>query len=339
MTTETQFSPSRRAADRIGLLLGFGLALAAALAGIAVQHASGIAALSPLMLAMIIGIAFANTVGVGATLKPGVKFALRRVLRFAIILLGFQMSLEQFALIGVSGLALVIGLLIATFVFIKLLGRVLGVGRELTELIAAGTSICGASAVAAANTVTRGSEEDVAYAIACVTIFGSLSMLLLPVIGSVLDLGATQYGLWVGASVHEVAQVTGAAFHAGPEAGQVGTLAKLIRVLLLAPVIFSLGYLAARGKRGGAGGAAAPMPWFVLGFVATAAIAVIWPLPEQAMGITTTATTFMLTVALAAMGLDTDIRKLCSKGVRPLALGAAGWAFISVVGLVLVGLI
>ena len=320
------------------LLPGLGLVVMIALIATLIQRVTGVAALSPLMLAMVLGIIVRNSAGIGARAVPGIKFSLRRILRGAIILLGFQLTLAQLADVGLSGFLAVAATLVASFVFITRAGIWLGVEPRLTQLIAAGTSVCGASAVVATNTVTRGTDEDVAYAIACVTVFGSLSMLAFPLIGPAIGLDASQFGLWVGASVHEVAQVTGAAFQGGLEAGQSGTVAKLARVILLAPLILTLGAMARR--RGAKDAAGQPQtPWFVIGFVAMVVLNSIWPVSGTAKEVIVTATAFMLTIALAAMGLETDIRKLRAKGVRPLALGALGWIFISVFALAAIALI
>lgn len=316
-----------------GLALTFGIAILA----MAVQRLSGIPALSPLVVAMVLGIAVRNLTGTPAAARPGITFSLRRILRFAIVLLGFQLTLAQLRAVGVPGLAVISVTLVATFVFTKWAGRALGVERRLAELIAAGTSICGASAVIATNTVTRGSDEDVAYAIACVTVFGSLSMIAMPVIGTLMGMDAAHYGIWTGATIHEVAQVVGAGFQHGAEAGQAATVAKLSRVILLAPMILALGVLARRRGDGGQG--SAPTPWFVLGFAAVVLLNSALPLPEAARAHVVTLTAFLLTVALAAMGLETDLRKLRAKGMRPLALGALAWLFISGLGFTLVGLI
>ncbi|WP_062013649.1 YeiH family protein [Aureimonas sp. AU4] len=311
-----------------------GIALTGTIAAVAilVPRLLQMPALSPLVVAMVIGITLRNLVGPIAGSAEGVAFSMRRILRFAIVLLGLQLTVRQIGDLGWGALALVAASLVSTFFAIKLAGRLLGVERGLTELIAAGTSICGASAVIATNTVTRARDEDVAYAIACVTVFGTLSMLLLPVAGSALGLDAAHYGLWVGASVHEVAQVVGAAFQGGPEAGQFGTVAKLSRVLLLAPMILLIGTIAARGRGTSAG--RAPMPWFVFGFIAMVLLNSVLALPGGAREVIVPATSFLLAMALAAMGLTTDIGKLRAKGLRPLALGAVGWIFITLFALV-----
>jgi len=319
---------------------GLGLAAGVALAAMAVQRLSGIPALSPLVVAMLIGAGIRNLAGPIPVAAPGIAFSLKRILRFAIVLLGFKLTLAQLAAIGLPGALVVVTTLSATFVFTKLMARVLGVEPRLGELIAAGTSVCGASAVIACNTVTRGSDEDVAYAIACVTLFGSLSMVLMPVLAEPLGLAARNYGIWVGATVHEVAQVAGAAFARGEISGQAGTVAKLSRVVLLAPLILILGRFAAARARGegaeGPGVGRAPTPWFVFGFLAVVALNSLVTLPEGLSRALATGTDFLLTWALAAMGLETDLRRLRLKGLRPLVLGALAWAFISLFGLGLV---
>ncbi|MBD0417392.1 YeiH family protein [Oryzicola mucosus] len=307
-----------------------GLALTSGLAALAViiQRTSGLSALSPLMLAMVLGMAVRNLVGVGPAATLGIKFSLRRILRLSIMLLGFQLTYTQIVDMGLVGFAAAAGILVVTFVFIKWIGRLLGVAPALAELIAAGTAVCGASAVIATNTVTRGSDEDIAYAIACVTVFGSIAMLALPLLAPLLGIEGTTFGWWAGASIHEVAQVTAATFQGGLEATQSGTVAKLSRVVLLAPLILVLAALARR--RGHAAGTGAPpMPWFVFGFLAVVAMNSVWPVTGATKDVIVTVTTLLLTISLAAMGLETDTRKLGALGWRALALGAIGSIFIS----------
>lgn len=292
-----------------------------------------------MILAILIGIAFHNLLGTPARAKTGVAFSLRKVLRFAIILLGLQLTAEQVMEVGPIGIGVIVLTLTGTFLFTTFLGRVLGVDRKLSELIAAGTSICGASAVIATNTVTGAHDEDVAYAVACVTVFGSLAMFAYPLLPSLLHLTPHAYGLWAGASIHEIAQVVAAAFQDGRNAGEFGTIAKLSRVMMLAPVVILLGLMASRrAHRGGHvhNQAKAPMPWFVLGFIALVGLNSIIAIPAQTKGAIVLVTTFLLSVALAAMGLETDIAKLRAKGIRPLILGFAAFLFIAGFSLMLV---
>jgi uncharacterized integral membrane protein (TIGR00698 family) len=321
-----------------------GLFLTCSIAGLAyaLRELPGVGTFSPMILAIMLGIGFHNTVGTPRRAKPGIVFALKRILRLAIIMLGLQLTAQQVAEVGGAGLAIIVATLAITFFATKAVGRLLGVDRKLAELIAAGTSICGASAVIATNTVTKGTDEDMAYAVACVTVFGTLSMFLYPVLGAILALDGHAYGLWAGASIHEIAQVVAASFQYGREAGDFGTIAKLSRVMLLAPLVMGLGLASAWRLRhqaahdGEPRSGKAPLPWFVLGFVLLIAVNSIGVIPAGAKQALVPVTTVLLTVSLAAMGLETDIRKLRREGIRPFFLGAFSWLFISGLSLLMI---
>ncbi|WP_415183273.1 YeiH family protein [Phaeovulum sp.] len=322
-----------------GVLPGLALAALIAVAAFGLRLVPGLGAISPLILAILLGMVFHNLIGTPKRAKAGVSFSLKRVLRAGIVLLGLQLTVQQVVAVGGTGVALIVATLLATFTFTTWLGRLLRVDPGLSQLIAAGSSICGASAVIATNTVTRAHDEDVAYAVACVTIFGSLSMMLMPLAGGFLAMGPHAFGLWTGSSIHEVAQVVAAAYARGQEAGEFGTIAKLTRVMMLAPMVLMLGWTAARRLRregSAAAHAAPPVPWFVLGFVAMVGLASTGWMPLETHAPTTALTQFLLATALAAMGLETDVRKLAAKGLRPALLGASAWVFISLFSLGLV---
>ncbi|MEN3148099.1 YeiH family protein [Neorhizobium sp. IRAMC:178] len=315
----------------VQLLPGLLLTAAIATAALTVRSLTGWMALSPLILSIVFGMLIRNAMLVPAAVEPGIGFSLKRILRFGIVLLGLQVTAGQILSLGGAGLAMVALTLATTFVAIRIVGRAMGVDKSLTDLIAAGTSVCGASAVIAANTVVRGKQEHVAYAVACVTLFGSLSMLAYPLLSAPLGLDARGYGLWTGSTIHEVAQVVAAAFQGGDVAGQFGTISKLARVVMLAPLIMTLALAMRSGGEGGSK-ASAPMPWFVLGFIGMMLVNSAVAIPAGVSQTLATLTSFLLSMALAAMGLQTDIRKLKAEGWRPLALGAFGWLFIAVFG-------
>ncbi len=308
------------------VLPGLLLCIAIAAAGFLTARLPVLSPLSPLILAVVIGIAVGNLPPRLGWVRPGADFAVRVVLRAGIVLLGLQLTVGQVASVGLSGLAIVVVALVTCFFVTRRVGRALAVPAGLTDLIAAGTSVCGASAVIAANTVVRAPEEDAAYAVATVTVFGTLAMMLLPIAGAASGMSADAYGLWVGASVHEVAQVTAAAFQRGTEAGEVGTIAKLVRVLMLAPVVLTLGALAARRGRGA--GTGVPIPWFVVGFVVMVAIASTGAVPGPILAASRMSVPILLAVALAGMGLKTDMGDLMRRGLRPALLAALSWLLI-----------
>jgi len=334
--THALFTPS----GIICLVPGLALTGLVAAAAFGIRTLSGIAFLSPLMLAMVLGILIRNGVGMPELAKSGNTFAMKRLLRIAIILLGLQLTFTQIGTIGVSAVLILVTCTVLTFVFTKFAGRLLKVDPKLSELIAAGTSICGASAVIATNTVTRASEEDVAYAIACVTLFGSIAVLTYPLLAYYPLLEPRSFGLWSGASIHEIAQVVATSFQHGQASGEFGTIAKLSRILLLAPMVLMLTAIARRSplQSTPSDQGDAPWPWFVLGFLALVLVNSIFTLPNDLKSNLSVLTTVLLTMALAAMGLSTDIRKLTAKGLRPFLLGLVSFLFIATLSLGLITL-
>lgn len=313
-----------------------GLVLVAMITSVAysARGLSGLTLFSPMILAVVAGMIYSNVLGVPAHAKAGIAFSQKRLLRFAIVLLGFQLTLGQVAGIGLGGVGIVAATLGATFLFTVTLGRLIGVDRKLAQLIAAGTSICGASAIVATNIVTDARDEDVTYAVAAITLFGTVAMLGFPVLAPVLGLDQHAFGLWAGASIHEVAQVIGAGFQNGTLAGETATVAKLTRVAMLAPMVIALGLMARRGTD--ASGAKPPMPWFVAAFVAVVALNSLVAIPTQLHTAIALAAQIMLTMGLAAMGLQADISQLRSRGLRPLMLACSAFLFIAAFSLTLV---
>lgn len=311
-----------------------GVLISIAIGALAVFADTGI--ISPIFVALIIGLVLGSVVRMPEVAKPGLTFTIKRIMRLAVIMLGFKITLQQIAELGLVGIAMVVCVVIMTFFFTKAMARVLGVDRKLGELIAVGTSICGASAIVASNAVTRGSDEDVAYAIACITLFGTLAMFALPLADTILALEAKTYGLWAGTTIHEVGQVVAAAFQGGDTSGEFGTIAKLTRVSLLAPLI--LGLSLARGSSGGTeqSGGGVQIPWFVVAFLAAVVVNSTFDIPPVAHDTIGIATTILLSAALAAVGLETHFTKVRAKGWRPLLLGATSWLFIMLVGLALI---
>jgi len=311
-------------------LPGLGLTAALAVAAYLLRLLPGVGLFSPMILAVLLGALLHNAFGSPATAAPGVGFALKRLLRFAIVLLGLQITARQAALVGGEGLAMIAVGLLATLAFTLVLGRWLGVTRGLALLIGAGTAICGASAVLAAKAATGGKDEDAAYAVACVTLFGTAAMLLYPLLGAALHLDPRAYGIWAGASIHEIAQAVAAAGQNGAEALQMGAIAKLARVAMMAPLVIALGeWGGAFSLTGGEARQRPPFPWFLVGFLALATLNSLFALPPALTGPLNQIGAFMLCMAMAAMGLQTDLRQIRAAGLKPLALGLCASLFIA----------
>ncbi len=326
-------------ADSATLLPGLLLAGAVAAAAYLLRASGlpGLSGISPLMLAILLGMGLRNLIGRPQIARAGLAACLRAPLRAGIVLLGLQVTLAEILGIGIAGLAILALALLGTFFFTLWLGERLGVPAGLTILIATGTGVCGASAIVAANTVVRDSEEAVAYALATVTLFGTVAMFAYPVLGALLPLDARGYGLWTGASVHEVAQVVAAGFARGEAAGEFATVSKLARVLMLAPLVIGLGLWMQRRSAASAAAntgdvpaapARVPMPWFVFGFLAMVLLAGTGWIPAETRPPLALLAQALLALALAAVGLETDVRKLSAQGWQPLALGALATLFI-----------
>jgi uncharacterized integral membrane protein (TIGR00698 family) len=335
-------APARVAPWRVALSYIPGLAFCAAIAATAfsIRFLPGMAAISPMVVAFVVGIAVSALSGSLPVMAPGNRFAAKTMLRFAVGLLGLQLTLHELADLGAVTLLVVVAVFIATFLFTKWLGRALGVEPRLTELIAAGTSVCGASAIIATNAVTKARDQDVGYAVAAVSLMGTVWMIVYPLMYGVLHLDLHTYALWAGSSVHEVAQVVAAAFQVDPSAGQIAVPVKLARVALLAPLVLTLGWLRFR-REGDASSFRLQQifPLFMVGFIALVALNSVVAIPGHWRSVVAQITTFLLTMSLGAIGLETSVRDLRHQGVRPMALTAIAALFIAALSLVLITLL
>ncbi|WP_026123403.1 YeiH family protein [Nocardiopsis chromatogenes] len=318
------------------------------LAAAGVAAAMGVHALVPgagaLVVALVLGAVLANVGLVPDRALPGLKAAAKTPMRAGIVLLGLGLSLPDVLALGGPVLLVVAGGLVATFGATVAMGRVLGIGPERRMLIAAGVSVCGASAVAAANDAVGGDDDDVATAVALVTVFGTIAIPVLPALAAAFGLGPDLTGMWIGASVHEVGQVAAAAGAVGGTALAAAVVVKLTRVVLLAPLLVALGMWRRRREAAGAGpdGAAGAdgerkpslrrpplVPLFVVGFLAAAALGGTGWLPGSVLAVGGVLQTILLSAGLFAMGTGVHLPTLARSGARPLALGAAASAFIA----------
>jgi uncharacterized integral membrane protein (TIGR00698 family) len=340
MTTATP-SFSRPAAWRHapGLLLAAAVAAAATGAGrLGWFQAHGISALT---LAIVMGLLAGNLLPAAALdlSADGLDVARQRLLRAGIVLYGLRLTFQDIGHVGLAGVAIDAAVLCSTFVLACVLGvRVFGLDRGTAMLIGAGSSICGAAAVLATAPVVRGRPEQVAVAVATVVGFGSVAIFVYPALFHVLaalhPLAPAAYGLWAGSTIHEVAQVVAAGHAAGDGAADVAVVAKLVRVMMLAPFLLMLSAWIARRGAPGATPSRAPIavPWFALGFVAVAGLRSLDVLPAAAIALANELDLAVLAVAMAALGLTTRLAAIKAAGLAPLGLGAALFAWLVVGG-------
>jgi uncharacterized integral membrane protein (TIGR00698 family) len=293
--------------------------------------------LSPHVIAVAVGALAANLGVLPAMTAPGLKLAAKRVLRIGIVLLGFRLSLGQVADLGPRALAAVVLVVLATFTGTQWLGRRLGLSPGLSLLVATGYSICGASAIAAAEPFADASDEDVAYSIGLVTICGSLAIVVLPVLGGWFGLSSHDFGAWVGASVHDVGQVVAAA---STRDGSVtaAVVVKLTRVVMLAPL---LAFIAVRARRRATqvdSSVPAPvrppvLPLFVALFLCAVVVRSTGVLSAGSVARLQQWETVAIGMGLVGLGAQVRIARLRQVGARPLVLGLASWLLVGAVSL------
>ncbi|TDC74262.1 YeiH family protein [Streptomyces hainanensis] len=287
-------------------------------------------AVSALTVAVVLGVAVGGRLPARA--REGLDWATRRFLRLGVVLLGLQLGLgEVFGLGAGRVLAVVVTVLVAFFGTL-LLGRLIGVSRGLALMVATGFSVCGASAIAAMDSVTESDREDVATAVTLVTLYGSAAIALVPFAGQALGMGPEHLGAWAGLSVHEVAQVVAAASPAGAGAVAVAVVIKLTRVVLLAPMV--AGVSIARRRQGGAptGRRPAIVPLFVVGFLLMMLARSGGLVPSAALSGAEVLTTLLFAAALFGLGTGVRLGALLRAGRRGLVLGALSTLLVAGVG-------
>lgn len=288
-----------------------------------------------LLIVIVLGMLWRSVLPVANVLQPGIKFAQRPILRAAVAGLGFKLSLVEISKIGLSAFAVVVvGTGVSLFVGYWIARR-LGIGEKLAALLSVGTSVCGASAIVAADSVLEAERAEPAYALGIITLFGTIGILVYPQIWLSLGMNEFQYGVWNGASLHEMAQVVAAGDAVSELATSVATTAKLERILLLAPIVFLLAvWMRKRGLH--AGQAKAPLaPWFLVLFVVFAAINSTGWLSKSWIDVLQKIDLWLLCVGMAGVGLQAGFKELRGAGWRPLLAGALQWVLIAAVALVL----
>lgn len=291
--------------------------------------------ISPLVGGVVLGVVVANVGLIGPSLQPGVTFAAKRLLRLGVVVLGLRLSFDQVRELGLGGALAVVAVVAATFAGVQLLARWLGVSPGLGLLVATGYSICGASAVAAMEPLADADEEEVAYAIGLVTLCGSLSILVFPVVGHLLDLGAIRFGTWAGAGVHDVGQVTATASAYAERSLAPATLVKLTRVILLAPLVAGVGLWRRRHDEPMADGRGrAPIvPLFVVGFLTAIGLRATGWLSADALARAKDLEQALLTAGMFGLGCGVAFARLRRLGGRPLVLGLSSWVLVAVAAL------
>jgi uncharacterized integral membrane protein (TIGR00698 family) len=310
------------------------LATAAWLAGRLLPLAGGA------IIAILLGILLAHFWQYPSIYKAGISATSKRVLQAAIVLFGFQMNLAHVAVLGSQGLILICATIITALALAYFIGKALRIQANEQILIGIGTAICGGSAIAAVAPVIKAGEREVATAISTIFFFNVLAVFIFPLAGHLWAMSDLRFGLWCGVAINDTSSVVAAAYSYSDTAGQAATVVKLTRTLMIIPAAFILALWQAK-KAGGAGvfKLAQVFPWFVAAFLAASAISSFSLIPAELSAFWGSMGKFCIVIAMAAIGLNTNLRELIRHGQKPIILGFCCSCAVALVSLLVQSLL
>ena len=328
------------------LLPGVAAAVAIAALAVWIESLLPIHLIGAAVIAMFIGMLLNRQVKKAPALAPGLKFTSKKLLRFAIILLGLSLNITTVLAVGKMSLTVMVFTLLTCFGGGYFCGRALGLNWKLSNLISAGTGICGASAIAAIAPTIDADDNDVAYAMSATFLFDMAMVVLFPIMGRALGMGDQAFGIWAGTAVNDTSSVVAAGYAFSEAAGDFATMVKLTRTLAIIPTVITFAFIELRLKKKealAASRSAAELkanfdikkifPSFILGFLALSLAASIFSLPAATVSAVKAASKFLMVCALAAIGLNTSFRDMRKAGFRPMLHGFIISAAVVVVAL------
>lgn len=285
---------------------------------------------------LLLGLLIGNVFTLPTHTEHGIQFSVKKLLKWAIIGLGLQLPLQQLWSVGRESLSITLVTLSLAFAVAIIVGKWLKLPRNLTLLIGAGTAICGGSAIAAVAPIIDAEEQDLALSLTTIFLFNLIAVFLFPFGGHLLGLDDAAFGVWSGTAINDTSSVVAAAYSYSHEAGDIATIVKLTRASLILPVALILSVLYTRKQRAeGQVSLQKVFPWFILGFVAAAVIHTLGIFPPTLEHFLLRLANFLLVMALVAVGLGSDLRRLLHAGIRPMFLGLGVWAAVALSALVL----
>jgi uncharacterized integral membrane protein (TIGR00698 family) len=310
----------------LGILASVVLAIAAS------YGARYVPLLGPPVLAIVLGVLIRAVLPLPASFGVGLAFASRNVLQAAIVVSGFGLSLVTVVRTGLATLPVTLVTIAVALVLGTLLGRLLRVDGALRQLVSVGTAICGASAIAAVSTVIEPEDGEVALSIATIFLYNIIAVLIFPPLGHLMHLTQNAFGVWAGTAINDTSSVVAAGYAYGHQAGAEATIVKLARASLILPLVAVIALRRARSRTPSGSGRVPWMkivPWFIVWFLLAAIVNSTGVVPPGWHGPIAEVAVFLISVALAAIGLQTQLRTLVRTGARPLALGFCLWAAVA----------
>ena len=299
------------------------------------------------VIAMFIGIVINAIKKPTAVFVPGIKFTSKKVLKFAIILLGASLNISTILEVGKFSLAVMVFTLLTCFGVGYFTGKWLGLNWKMSNLISAGTGICGGSAIAAIAPTIDAEDIDVAYAMSATFLFDMAMIVLFPIMGRAIGMSAEAFGIWAGTAVNDTSSVVATGYAFSEEAGDFATMVKLTRTLAIIPTVLTFALIQMRLKRKEALASGINekeikanfsftkiFPWFILGFLAMSVVASLVAIPVEVVSGTKTVSKFLMVCALAAIGVNTSFKDMKKAGIKPMIHGFIISALVVIVALV-----
>jgi len=327
-------------------LPGFILALAIAAVAKVVEGLLPVHLIGASVIALFVGMFLHGVVKKNAMFAPGLKFTSKKVLKFAIVLLGASLSINTVLEVGRMSLCVMAFTLLTCFGGGYFIGKALGLNWKLSNLISAGTGICGGSAIAAIAPTIDADDNDVAYAMSATFLFDMAMIVLFPIMGRALGMTDQAFGIWAGTAVNDTSSVVATGYAFSEAAGDFATMVKLTRTLAIIPTVITFALIQLNLKRKEAMALQQDgsqlkaefsikriFPWFILGFLAMSIVASVFPIPAQVVSSTKTASKFLMVCALAAIGLNTSFASMKKAGIRPMIHGFIISALVVIVAL------
>jgi uncharacterized integral membrane protein (TIGR00698 family) len=328
-------------------LSGITLSVIIAAVAVFIENRLPIHLIGGAVIAMFIGMIVNHFIGKNSFFASGIKFTSKKILKFAIILLGLSLNINTILHVGKMSLVVMIFTLATCFGGGYFIGKALGLNWKLSNLISAGTGICGGSAIAAIAPTIDAEDSDVAYAMSATFLFDMAMIVLFPIMGRAIGMSAEAFGIWAGTAVNDTSSVVATGYAFSEAAGDFATMVKLTRTLSIIPTVltFALIQMSLKRKEAIKSGKNEKeiktnfrftkiFPWFILGFLAMSIVASIFTIPTEVVTTTKLASKFLMVCALAAIGLNTSFKDMKKSGIKPMIHGFIISALVVIVALV-----
>ena len=289
---------------------------------------------------IVLGIIINNTLGKPKATLPGIMFTSKKILTWAIVVLGAGLSLTQVLKTGLSSFSVTIFTLTASFITAFTVGKLLGIPYKLKALIGVGTAICGGSAIAAISPIIEADDMEISYSISTIFLFNIIAVLIFPPLGHLLGFSDKAFGLWAGTAINDTSSVVAAGYAYSNAAGSYATIVKLTRTTMIIPISLIFAFITAyKKKKESKKGSKVNysfrkiFPWFIIGFLLTSLLNTLGIFKGDSLTYINTTGKFMIVMAMSAIGLNTDLKKMVSNGIRPILLGFIVWVSVASVSI------